>query len=219
MKLAVHGLPTDSDPSLRNACVAPLPPAQHMRNKANPMTSHDDTPQVKRIDAHPPGNAERTPIGEIMTKAVISVDPDLSVDALLNLFLERGISGAPVVDSSGRPIGVVSKTDLLRDHFERGDSEETAPPTLRRQGIEVRLEGMHVERTSDVCVRDVMTPLAFTLAENASVARASALMALETVHRVPVVSAAGRVIGILSTLDVLRWLARQEGYVLPADRP
>lgn len=183
------------------------------------MTSHDDTPQVKRIDGHPPGDSEKTPIAEIMTKAVISVDPDLSVDALMTLFLERGISGAPVVDSTGRPIGVVSKTDLLRDRFDRGDSGETQPPSVTRQGIEVRLDGMHLENTTNVCVRDVMTPLAFTLPESASIARASALMALETVHRVPVVSGSGRVIGILSTLDVLRWLARREGYVLPEHRP
>lgn len=184
------------------------------------MTSHnDDGPQVKRVDGHPRGDAEKTPIAEIMTRAVISVDPDLGVDALMNLFLERGISGAPVVDSSGRPIGVVSKTDLLRDRFERGDSGETEPPSLKRQGIEVRLEGMHVQDASNVCVREVMTPLAFTLPESASIARASALMALETVHRVPVVSATGRVIGILSTLDVLRWLARREGYLVPEHRP
>jgi CBS domain-containing protein len=179
----------------------------------------NETPDVPREATHPAGPAESTSIAEIMTRAVATVPPDLGLDALISLFLERNISGAPVVDAQGRAIGIVSKTDVLRDRFVRGDSGETRPATVHRDGIEVRLEGMHVELPNDVTVREVMTPLAFTLPEDASIARASALMALETVHRVPVVSPAGKVIGILSALDVLRWLARQEGYVLPAHRP
>jgi CBS domain-containing protein len=181
--------------------------------------SSNNPPEVNRDPSREAGPAESTPIAEIMTRSVASVTPDLGVDALVSLFLERNISGAPVVDEKGRVIGIVSKTDLLRERFLRGDSEESAPPTLKRQGIDVPLRGMHVETPNDVTVRDVMTPLAFTLPESASIARASALMALESVHRVPVVSPAGAVVGILSALDVLRWLARHEGYVLPSHRP
>lgn len=175
------------------------------------------------VPRRPPGQlagpAESTPVSEAMTHQVVSVPPDLGVEALMALFLERGISGAPVVDPSGSVLGVVSKTDLLRDFVDRGDTLEMGSPEVSSGGIRASLDrGMHVEQYEDATVRDVMTPLAFTIPSSASIARASALMALEGVHRVPVVSESGKVVGILSALDVLRWLARSEGYVVADHR-
>ena len=40
-------------------------------------------------------------------------------------------------------------------------------------------------------------------------------MALEHIHRLPIVTDDGRVAGIVTSIDVLRWLARQDGYVVP----
>jgi hypothetical protein len=59
-------------------------------------------------------SATATSIGEIMSREVVCVTPDLEATTLAELFLERGFSGAPVVDDRGQPIGIVSKTDLLR---------------------------------------------------------------------------------------------------------
>ena len=56
-------------------------------------------------------------------------------------------------------------------------------------------------------VADIMMPIVFALPENATVAKASALMVFEGVHRIPVVSSGGQVVGILSSLDILGWLA------------
>jgi CBS domain-containing protein len=44
-------------------------------------------------------------------------------------------------------------------------------------------------------------------------------MAFEGVHRLPVVSDGGEVVGILSALDVLRWFGRRAGYLIPPSRP
>jgi CBS domain-containing protein len=168
-----------------------------------------------RATGQPAGPAESTPVSELMTRDVVKVDPDLGVEALTAILLERGISGAPVVDKKGRPLGIVSKTDVLRDQFSRGDSVEVANVSLQRGGVEAPFDpGLHVQREPGPLVRDVMTPLTFALPESASIARASALMALEGVHRVVVVNGGGTVSGILSSLDVLRWLAQSEGYIL-----
>lgn len=64
-------------------------------------------------------------------------------------------------------------------------------------------------------VADVMMCVAFTLPETASLSRAAAVMAYEDVHRVPVVSPGGQVVGVISAIDVARWLARHDGYVVP----
>lgn len=64
-------------------------------------------------------------------------------------------------------------------------------------------------------VRELMSRLTFVLPDNASVSQAAALMALEGVHRLPIVTDDGKVAGIVTSLDLLGWLARQDGYVLP----
>jgi CBS domain-containing protein len=146
------------------------------------------------------GAASATPVSEIMTRDVVCVSEGLGVDALVELFIQRGISGAPVVDKAGRPVGIVSKTDVLRDGAERAGG-------LPRNAT----------------VGDIMMPVAFCLPANESVARAAALMAFEGVHRLPIVGVAGEVVGLVSPLDVLRWLAREQGYVMSgrskSDRP
>ncbi len=50
---------------------------------------------------------------DVMTQNVITVGPDITVQALAALLSERGISGTPVVDSGGRMVGIVSEGDLL----------------------------------------------------------------------------------------------------------
>src|ERR1700741_5518945 len=50
---------------------------------------------------------------DVMTTDVITVDPDMTVQAFATLLAERGISGAPVVDADGRLVGIISEGDLL----------------------------------------------------------------------------------------------------------
>jgi CBS domain-containing protein len=132
-----------------------------------------------------PTAADATPIGALVSREVTCVSAALGHAEAVALFLARGLSGAPVVDDEGRPLGMLARSDLLRAATER--------PAPRS-------------------VADVMTGLAFTLGENDAVSRAVALMAAEGVHHLPVIGDCGRVVGMLSTLDVARWLARQSGY-------
>lgn len=142
-------------------------------------------PEGENAGPSPSKAADLVPISEIMTRDVIAVRPELGMEALEELFLDRGISGAPVIDDAGKPIGVVSRTDLLQ-------RKETP--------------------SGDTTVRDLMMPTAFCLVEHESIAKAAGLMAFEGVHRVPVVGARGMVTGMLSPLDIMRWLARAHGY-------
>jgi CBS domain-containing protein len=153
-------------------------------------------------------------VSEIMTKSVICVHPELGIEALTALFLEHGISGAPVVDRAGKPIGVVTKTDLVRAYSEAAGGDDGQPLRVRTQsGAEYELgPGFHVEAISRSTVADIMTAMTFALPETSPIGQAAGLMAYEGVHRVPIVSQTGEVVGLLSTLDVMRWLAEREGY-------
>lgn len=127
--------------------------------------------------------ADRTLLADVMTQDVVCVLADLEVAVLAELFDEHNISGVPVVDEAGRATGVVSKSDLVAGF---------APGAT---------------------VADLMAPMIFALPATATLARAAALMAFEGVHRILVVSADGRVAGILSSLDVARWLAESTGHI------
>lgn len=126
---------------------------------------------------------ERSPrLASVMTADVVCVRPDLEVAALRVLLANQPFSGTPVVDEEGRPVGVISQTDLAR----------------------AELMGVGAK------VSDVMTPMPLSLAENAPLSVAVAHMATEDLHRIAVVDTSGRVVGIISTLDVVRWLAARE---------
>jgi CBS domain-containing protein len=155
--------------------------------------------------AHP----SRVPISAIMTSDVVCVQKDLSVEALTALFLERGFSGAPVVDEDGLPIGFVSKTDLVRERHDGGGFEEPEPLCVRvGGGVKYELgPEFHAAPIARATVADIMMSIVFALPENATVTKAAALMAHEGVHRIPVVSLGRRVVGVLSSLDILGWLS------------
>jgi CBS domain-containing protein len=147
--------------------------------------------------------AERITLAELMSRDVACVTAEVSVEALTALFLERSIGAAPVVDAEGYPIGVVSKTDLMRARHEDGGDEEVVRDEI--------IDGMHVTEVARATVADIMMPLAFTLREDEPLARAAAVMTIERVHHLPVVAADGRVVGMLSSLDFVRWMAAQSG--------
>lgn len=125
--------------------------------------------------------ADETLVTDAMTREVVCLHAGDALDAVGALFVAEEIGGAPVVDAAGKPIGVVSKSDLVRDHRDAFAGERTA--------------------------RSVMTAFVATVPETASLSDVVDLMA-SGIHRVIVVSSTGTVAGIVSTLDVLRWLAK-----------
>lgn len=167
---------------------------QHHRNfvlcrRLSPETARATAPArpavLRRRFVREATAGERTLVSTIMTADVWCARDDAQLSPLRRLLVERGFSGVPVVDHVGRCVGVLSSSDLVR----------AATDTER--------------------VSDVMSRLTFVLPDNASISQAAALMALEHVHRIPIVSDDDRVVGIVSSIDVLAWLARQDGYVLP----
>jgi CBS domain-containing protein len=146
---------------------------------------------------------DRVRVTELMSPSALCVTEDVAVAEVATLFLERGISAAPVVDRRGQPLGMVTKTDLVRGHLEDGDApQDEPPPEVASLG-----RGYHVVRLPGTTAADLMMPLAFTLPEDASVRDAAAMMAVESVHHVPVVDASGAVVGVISALDLARWIA------------
>lgn len=156
------------------------------------------------------------PISAIMTREALCVRSDMRLEELRQALLERGHGGLPVVDAVGRPVGMVTKTDLLRaegredwhraEHAERAERQASA-------GLRAAIAA------EPGTVGAIMTDLALAVHESMSVAQAAALMAYEGVHRLPVVDDDQRVVGVLSSLDVLHWIGERAGYLMRAVAP
>ena len=179
---------------------------------AGPRDMSTPWPGSIRAHAVDPLEGLRTRLGQLMTRSVICIRPDVSLNDLTMILFEHGISGAPVVDLSGKPLGVVSKTDLLRDSYEK---VEIAEDKWARDELPNGDEHLR----SHLRVQDIMSTSVSFLPESATLAEAAALMALEGIRRIPILNEKDQVVGIISASDILGWLARQAGYVVPARLP
>lgn len=135
---------------------------------------------------------KRTKVSEVMTKSVTCVDSELDLDELSKILQTLGLRGVPVVEDQGVILGMVSLTDLVR-----GAREESP--------------GNHYPHDSTgLLVEDIMTGEVVTLNETNSVAEAMELMSKKKLHRVAVVAHNDVVVGILSLVDLARWIARED---------
>ena len=140
---------------------------------------------------------------DIMTTNVITVRPDTSVQEIAQTLLEHRVSAVPVLDDSGKLVGIVSEGDLVR-RIETG----TAPAKswwLALLGAspdrETEFVKSHGRRASDVMTRDPIT-----IAPGASIAEVAKTLESHRIKRVPVVFD-GQLIGIVSRANLLHGLA------------
>ncbi len=157
---------------------------------------------------------EHTPVSDVMTTDVVAVRQDVSTEVLAEVLFERGFGAAPVVDGEGRPIGVVSRTDLLDQRFVAGDTGEAVARGWQVSAGRYRVAlgpGVHAETPAAFSVADAMTHAPVCVREGDPVAKAAALMAARGVHRVLVVSEDGRLAGLVASSDIVRWLAERAG--------
>jgi CBS-domain-containing membrane protein len=133
---------------------------------------------------------------DLMSPNPVSIRANASIREALALLTDKGISAAPVIDDAGRPLGVLSKTDLLVHQ------REMVPHPV--QSNERVPDGFQVEEVDPTPVRDVMTPAVFSVSPSTSAAAVVQQLQGLKVHRLFVVDEAGVLIGVISTFDVLR---------------
>ncbi len=142
---------------------------------------------------------------DIMTKNVITVSPDTTVEELGRLFIEKGISGAPVIDASGKLIGVVTENDLISKN-----SRLHIPTILRlfdafiplgRSKLEEEIRKMAASTVGEVCTRKVIT-----VDEEASLDEIATIMNDKKIHLLPVLRER-KVVGIIGKRDLIRSIA------------
>ncbi len=146
---------------------------------------------------------------DLMTRDVVIAKEDWSLEHLMEVLLSRCISGAPVVNEGGKLVGVVSVTDLIRSRAAGGDAEQGEDmhdfyvQALQSQIGPEDARSMGVDVESDRTVRDIMTPVVFDVAPDASPKDIAEAMLTGRIHRV-FVTDHGSIVGVITTFDMLR---------------
>jgi CBS domain-containing protein len=118
--------------------------------------------------------------GAIMTPELVTLGPNASIEEAIETLLSKEISGLPVVDESGRLVGVITEFALLAVAYDQRVKNHTVSQHMTRDVITVDVNDP-LSRVADVCI-------------------------VHRVRRVPVMQN-GRLVGLIARRDVLRSLA------------
>lgn len=153
---------------------------------------------------------------DIMSSPAISLGRTTPIREALRLFLERKFTGCPVIDENGQGIGVLTLRDIARYaewHLESEDAAEDqrdaelARELDRRKGLErgeTRSLGMHVDPMRRANVEQIMTPRMAFVRKDSTVEDIIRTMDELEVHRVFVADAKGKLLGVVSTVDIVQ---------------
>jgi CBS domain-containing protein len=152
-------------------------------------------------------------VSDVMRKKVLTISPDKLLPDLERKLLSSRVGALPVVDSDGRLVGIVSRSDVVRQLcLERSLGEAMADAyrshTDDRFAEEAQRDvaGKIGERMEQLSVRDVMIRDVLGVERVRSVTMAGQRLFDRLVRRVPVIGD-GRLGGIVSGLDRVRVVA------------
>jgi len=152
----------------------------------------------------------RLRVRDVMSTDLVAVSPGDSVSDALRLLVENRISALPVVDGHERCVGVLSGTDLLELALQLGGELEALNSS---EGLdhELLLEKLEHTGFSTQTVQEAMTPTAVVVPQDSTLVQAAAAMTRNRVHRLAITDSKGKLVGLVSTMDIITALAESGG--------
>ena len=144
-------------------------------------------------------------VKDFMTKEVITVSPETEIVYATKLLLENRINGVPVLDGTGKLVGILCQSDLISQQkklpvpsfftFLDGLIPLTSMKQLEKE----------VQKIAATTVAQAMTPKPVSVSPDTGIEAVAALMVDNNFHTIPVVEE-GRLVGIVGKEDILRTL-------------
>lgn len=140
---------------------------------------------------------------DVMEKNVVTVKEDSNVEDATRLLIEKGISGAPVVDEEGYLKGIISEGDLIYR-----EKQIHIPAVIQILDSTIFVESVkkfqeELKKITAYKVKELMTKDVVTVEMNAPIEEIATLMIEKKINRIPVVEE-GKVIGIITRQNVLK---------------
>ena len=149
---------------------------------------------------------------DVMQTYLISVNPETPLLEVHRLFVDEEINGAPVVDETGRLLGVISSVDLLRAVEEEHDAASAGSSHVREflelSGPDWQEESDDFKnRLAERTVADAMTRGGITVTPKTPISEVAATLRKHRIHRVFVVDGE-QLCGVISTFDLVALLEK-----------
>ena len=144
--------------------------------------------------------------GDVMTRDVVTVPPHASIRHVAKLLASRHISGLPVLEESGKLVGMVTEGDLLTYSGTPGERQAWWLDMLA-EGFDIAPDYLEVVQAEREKVRNVMKTDIVSVTETAPVREIARLMTEKKVNRLPVLKS-GKLVGIIARSDLVRAFAR-----------
>lgn len=170
---------------------------------------------VPILHKSPPRAFELLRAKDLMAPNPVSIRHDATIREAMEMLTDRGFGAAPVIDEAGRPIGVVSHTDILI-HQRECTHHARVPEDARSAHDDTEWDlfpdpswsdGFSIEVTDPTTVGEIMTPAIFTVALDTPARDVVRRMLEMKVHHLFVSDGELALVGVISPLDVLRRLA------------
>jgi CBS-domain-containing membrane protein len=145
---------------------------------------------------------------DLMSRDVITIPSKMSLRAAAHLLAQSHVSGAPVIDETGRCVGVLSAVDLV-NWVDRGELAAKRGPTSPR-GFCCEWEVIELGALPADAVSCYMTTSLVTARPDALIGELARWMLDAHIHRIIIVDEVGKPIGIVSSTDILAAVAREE---------
>jgi CBS domain-containing protein len=136
---------------------------------------------------------------DLMTRDLVCLPGEMSMKEAARLLLQNRISGAPVVDNKGQCVGVISAIDFVALTKKNGDKHQTCAGCTEWEVAE--------ELLPEDEIAQYMTADPVLVSPSTSICRLARQMVDAHIHRVIVVDAGNRPVGIVSSTDLLAALA------------
>ncbi|MCP3951161.1 MAG: CBS domain-containing protein [Desulfobacterales bacterium] len=146
---------------------------------------------------------------KIMTRAVITVSPDMEIAEAAGILLDNHINGVPVIDSKGNLLGILCQSDLIAQQKKLPiPSLFTFLDGLIPLSSAKQLE-KEVRKIAATTVVQAMTGNPVTVTPDTGIEAVAGLMVDNNFHTLPVVKD-GLLVGIVGKEDVLRTIVAAE---------
>ncbi len=148
-------------------------------------------------------------VADVMSRDPILVEPQTPIKEAIKILAERRISGLPVVDETGKLVGVISETDLLWQ-----ETGVEPPVYIMFLDSVIYLENpsrhdQELHKALGQTVGEVMSGEPITIKPDQPLRKAAKLMQERSIRRLAVVDDAGKLIGILTPGDIVRAMAAE----------
>ncbi len=142
-------------------------------------------------------------VRDLMHRDVITVSPEDTLKDVANKLYRYKVSGMPVVDEDGRPVGMISERHLIKaalpDFESLIQNLSMSPDTEPFDDL--------LRREDEIKVKDIMTTRLYTTSEDTPIVEVAALMLFRNIRRIPVVQD-GKLIGMILRRDIVSKVIR-----------